>query len=148
MQITTTGRTIEKELFVAVSPERAFRAFTRKEELERWFVIDAELDLRVGGRWRFRWTRDVATGTFVEIDPPRLVVMEWDETPPLTNTLVTVTFDPEADGTRIRLLNSGFGTGDDWDALYDGVNSGWGTGLADLKQWLETGAENGSFRIS
>ena len=148
MQVTTTGRTIEKEVFVAVSPEQAFRAFTRKEELERWFAIEVEVDLRQGGAWRVQWTNEFVTGTFVEIDPPRLLVMEWHGLPPLGNTLCTIEFTPEVDGTRIRLLDSGYGTGDDWDAMYDGVNIGWGTALGDLKRWLEDGASDGTFRIS
>ncbi|HET8842944.1 MAG TPA: SRPBCC domain-containing protein, partial [Ktedonobacteraceae bacterium] len=49
------GRSIEKELFIKASPERVFRALTEKEELERWFMKEAEVDLRPGGAIRFEW---------------------------------------------------------------------------------------------
>ncbi len=148
MHVIAAGRTIEKEIFVAVSPERAFRAWTEKEELERWCALEVEIDLRQGGNWRFQWTNDVATGAFIEIDPPRLLVMEWHGVPLLSNTLCTVEFTPEADGTLIRLRDTGYGSGPDWDAMYDGVNSGWGTALGDLKRWMESGATDGTFRTS
>ncbi len=47
------GRTLEKELFIKASPERVFQALTEKEDLERWFVQKAEVDLRPGGAIRF-----------------------------------------------------------------------------------------------
>jgi len=144
----SVGRTVEKEVFVAVSPERAFRAFTDKTELERWFAIEVEIDLRNGGHWHFQWTNDAATGTFIEVDPPRRLVMEWHNAAPLGNTICTIEFTPESDGTLIRLRDSGYGQGDDWDAIYDGVNGGWGTALGDLKRWLEDGATDGTFRTS
>jgi uncharacterized protein YndB with AHSA1/START domain len=44
------GRSLEKELFINATPERVFQALTEKEDLERWFVQKAEVDLRPGGR--------------------------------------------------------------------------------------------------
>lgn len=43
------GRTVEKELFIAAAPERVYLAFTVKENLERWFVTNAEIQARIGG---------------------------------------------------------------------------------------------------
>ena len=148
MHVTAAGRTIEKEIFVAVSPERAFRAWTEKEELERWFALEVDIDLRPDGSWRFQWSSMSATGTILEIDPPQLLVMEWDHSPAFTNTVSTIQFTPESDGTLIRLRISGYGEGPDWDAMYDGVAGGWATALADLKRWLEDGATDGTFRTS
>ena len=44
-----SGRSLEKELFIKATPERVFQALTKKEDLERWFVKKAEVDLRPGG---------------------------------------------------------------------------------------------------
>jgi uncharacterized protein YndB with AHSA1/START domain len=46
------GRTLEKELFIKASPQRVFQALTRSEDLERWFLVKAEVDLRPGGAIR------------------------------------------------------------------------------------------------
>ena len=49
------GRTVEKELFIKATPKRVFQALTTKEDLERWFLAKAEIDLRPGGTIRFEW---------------------------------------------------------------------------------------------
>jgi len=43
----TSGRTIEKEIFIRATPERVFRALTEKAELEAWFV-NASADEVIG----------------------------------------------------------------------------------------------------
>jgi uncharacterized protein YndB with AHSA1/START domain len=65
-----------------------FDAWTRPELLTRWYgahgwdLVVCEVDLRVGGAWRFVWrgpdgSRLGAGGTYVEITPPdRLVYTE------------------------------------------------------------------------
>jgi len=45
-----SGRSIEKERFIKATPQRVFEALTKKEELERWFVQKAEVDLHPEGR--------------------------------------------------------------------------------------------------
>jgi hypothetical protein len=65
--------------------------------------------------------------------------MDWHEAPHLPDTRLTNEVAPEGDGARLRLVNSGFGHGGDWDALYDGVQSGWSSGLEQLRAWLEDG---------
>src|SRR4029450_13155923 len=37
----------------------------------------------------------------------------------------------------VRLVNTGFGSGDDWDAQYDGLSEGWLLFLLNLKLHLE-----------
>ena len=49
----TSGRMVEKELFLRASPERVFCALTDKAEFERWFVSRAEVDARPGGAFSF-----------------------------------------------------------------------------------------------
>jgi uncharacterized protein YndB with AHSA1/START domain len=137
----TVGRTIEKEVFIAAAPERVFRAFTTKEDLEHWFVTRAEIDARVGGTYQLWWTQDTTHGEFLEFDPPRRLSFTWDEGPKLAPTTSTIEFIPEADGTLVRLTHTGFGESGDWDELYNGVNSGWTEELGNLKIWLETGVE-------
>ena len=51
------GHSIEKELFIKATPQRVFQALTEQAELERWFLVKAELDLRPGGAISFEWDR-------------------------------------------------------------------------------------------
>lgn len=134
------GRTIEKELFIAAAPERVYRAFTDPVELERWFVTRAEIDPRPGGVFNLWWQENHVPGEVVALDPPRRFVFTWDDGPKYGITTCSVEFIPEADGTLLRLVHTGFGDGENWDELYDGVNGGWTEELAHLRAWAERSA--------
>src|SRR5688572_30045328 len=135
------GRTVEKELFIAAAPERVYRAFTVKDDLERWFVTSADIETRAGGAFNLHWNNDSVNGEYVQLDAPRRITFTWDERPKYGITTCTIELIPEADGTLLRLTHTGFGDGDNWDELYNGVNSGRTEELGNLKTWLETGVE-------
>ena len=106
------------------SRQRVFKAWTDPELLIRWFIDDdaemeiRELDLRVGGRWRFDGTERgrpwALEGTFREVVPPdRLVyTWKWAEEPALGgpgDTVVTVEFRERGpDRTEVTVTQEGF----------------------------------------
>lgn len=140
--IPATGRTIVKELFVRATPERAFRAFTEKAELERWFVTRADVELVPGGVYDLTWgPGEHVPGKIIELDPPHRFVFEWDDGPWYGFTRITVEFNPVGEnyGTNIRLVHTGFGASPEWDPLYFDVNSGWTKELEYLRAWLDIG---------
>ncbi len=142
MEATTvsTGRILEKEIFIRATPERVFRALTDKADLEAWFVKEATIDLRVGGALRLFWGPTFVEGTYLEVDPPHRLVFTWNERPTTDGITTTAfTFTPEGDGTRLHLLHTGFGTGEAWDRLFDGVDSGWNDELKNLRAHIEDG---------
>jgi len=133
------GRTLEKEQFINASPERVFRALTEPAELERWFVHKAEVDLRPGGAIRLEWAPDaVETGTILVLEPPHRLSYSWHALEP-SPTTITFELSAENGGTRLRLIHTGIGEGEDWDRYYTSVNSGWNAHLTNLTAWLETG---------
>jgi uncharacterized protein YndB with AHSA1/START domain len=98
------------------SAELVFDAWTTPEIIKRWWAGDrgkvtrAEVDLRVGGTWRWVMTAtggfEVAFhGDYLEIDRPhRLVRTEVFELVPDAEALSTTTFD-EVDGvTTMKVL--------------------------------------------
>lgn len=135
-----SGRSVEKDLFINATPERVFRALTEKAELERWFVQKAEIDLRVGGAVMFEWAPGMfETGTIVAVEPPHRLSYIWEALEP-SPTTITFELTAENEGTRLRLVHSGIGEGEDWDNYYTSVNSGWGdVHLKQLATWIETG---------
>ena len=101
-------------------PERVFRAWTTAAELSRWSDPDpqnaqAEVDLRVGGRYQIAMTRaggtvHRVTGVYREIDPPHRLVYtwRWESNPGFPETTVTVEFRGAADGgTDLLLVHAG-----------------------------------------
>jgi uncharacterized protein YndB with AHSA1/START domain len=132
------GRTVEKEVVIRATPGRVFRALTTKEDLERWFVTEAEVDPRPGGSLKFVWETNAIEGKFVEVSPHRIVYI-LDEGSGYGTTTVTITLTAEGEGTRLHLLHTGFGEGAHWDQLYRGLDSGWNAELGNLRAWLDDG---------
>ena len=106
--------------------ERVFNAWTQPEHLKSWWRANpawsteiAEVDLRVGGKYRLGM-RDpekegphVCYGEFREVDPPNKVVYTWSWEPPEMDvgvTLVTVEFREKGDATELVLTHEKFPT--------------------------------------
>ncbi len=110
----------EREIVIACSfaatPERVFEAWNDTDGMGQWYgpegheLIVAEQDLRVGGAWRYG-TRDesgeetVLYGVYREIEAgARLVNTEIFAGMPDFETVVTVTFEAEGEGTRMTTV--------------------------------------------
>jgi uncharacterized protein YndB with AHSA1/START domain len=133
------GRSLEKELFIKATPERVFQALTTKDDLERWFLVKAEVDLRPGGAIRFEWGPGVFNvGKILVLEPPHRLSYSWEALEP-SPTTITFELTAENDGTRLHLIHTGIGEGEDWDSYYTSVNGGWNAHLTNLTAWLETG---------
>ena len=100
----------------AAPPDMVYRAWTTPELIKRWWnakrgtVTLAEVDLRVGGQWRYVMTAhggfEVAFhGEYLEIVPgERIVSTEVYEGAPDAAAVNTVTFTPTDGGTRLTIL--------------------------------------------
>jgi uncharacterized protein YndB with AHSA1/START domain len=100
--------------------ELVFKAYTTPELVKRWWggrrgkVTIAEIDLRVGGRWRYVMTADAGFevafhGEYHEIVPnSKLVNTEvFEGAPEGGAALVTCTFEELGDGrTKLSMLTS------------------------------------------
>lgn len=102
--------------------EKVFRAWTNPEELKEWFGPEgyatpiAEVDLRVGGRYRFGMRKlpdgDIfyLAGAYREVRAPEKLVYtwRWEADPELGDTLVTVEFHDRAGSTEVVLTHELF----------------------------------------
>ena len=118
------GFVLERELILPAPPERIFALLTEPAELAKWWgphgftTPEIELDLRVGGRYRFTMQppdgdRFHVPGEFVAIDPPSRLAytFRWEEpTPDDRETAVTLTTRADAEGTELTLRHTGFAT--------------------------------------
>ena len=103
---------------IRATPEHLFDAWTQPERLKKWWgpqsvvCIEAEVDLRVGGRYRIAnqfpdgkllWI----SGEFQLIEPPHKLVYTWRIEPaPQPAELVTVSFEPrEAGATEVIVVH-------------------------------------------
>jgi uncharacterized protein YndB with AHSA1/START domain len=97
--------------------ERVFRAWIDPDDILKWFgpgdcrALEAKVDLRVGGSYRFRvlthgMEMDLV-GVFHEISAPSRLVYTWQfkggPPPDMPETFVTVEFIEKDNGTEVRI---------------------------------------------
>jgi uncharacterized protein YndB with AHSA1/START domain len=137
---------VEKTALLPVSADEAFALLTQPDRLRRWQTVTARVDLRAGGA--YRWTvvpGHAAAGTFVEVEPGRRVVFGWGwegsaDLGPDAST-VTVTLEPTADGTLVRLVHDGLTReqeethSDGWSHYLDRLQRAADTGDAGPDEW-------------
>jgi uncharacterized protein YndB with AHSA1/START domain len=125
--------------------ERVFRAWTVPDLLMQWFraapdfkTIIAEVDLRVGGRYRFGMQppaseqMHIAVGEYRLIKPNERLVFTWawegaEDSP----TLVTIDFFSIGDKTEVVLTHENFKS----EADRDSHAEGWQGCLAALAEF-------------
>jgi uncharacterized protein YndB with AHSA1/START domain len=143
--IKSTATVLIVRRMVRAGPERVFDAWTQPKHLRNWWgpksveCIDAEVDLRVGGRYRIAnefpdgkvlWI----SGEFEAIEPPYRLVYTWrvgsvadlDER-------VTVTFEPRGEETEVVVMHERIAT----PAMRDMHEQGWLGCLDGLVEYLE-----------
>ena len=67
---------------INASPEALYRALTNKADLEGWLATEAEVDLRVDGKYIYRWPSPEgelsARGRYLELVPASKVKQTWE----------------------------------------------------------------------
>ena len=103
---------VELHRLLPATAEEVFAAWTDPELMARWLSAgghaEAEVDLRVGGRFRVTMVgqgqRIEHTGEYLEVAPPRRLAFTWAS--PFTGpepTVVTVELSPAENGTELLL---------------------------------------------
>ncbi|RSM86497.1 activator of HSP90 ATPase [Kibdelosporangium aridum] len=136
--------TIQRDITIAAPIEKVWAALTEEKHVKEWFGDEAEVDLRPGGAIVFGWAAHGRFhGTVETVEPPRRFSYWWarpaDTDPaPGNQTLVEFTLSEDGDGTRLRVIESGFTTlsGDQELAVKDNTE-GWHLELDELRAYVE-----------
>jgi len=130
-----------------VAPEKVWRAWTDPEAIRRWWgpggpdnrVSVAELDVRIGGRFRIvfggREGNDhEVTGVYVIVQPNRKLgfTWTWPRTTPERESVVTIEFIATGKGTDLRFTHEQLHD----ESVRDGHKRGWTAALAKLEEYL------------
>jgi len=160
-QISSNNDTVVVEVFIAAPPMRVFQAITDPKQTAQWWgqkglyrIIEAQSDLRVGGKWKSSGIGDDGTkfsveGEYLEIEPPRLLVHTWNPSySDLRGTVVRWELEARdvhglqaggprraGTGTLVRIRHSGFA------GNLEQVQ-GHGQGWARVLGWLQAFVEN------
>jgi uncharacterized protein YndB with AHSA1/START domain len=143
-----TGFTLVRR--IAARPAIVFEALTTADGLAAWWGPDAlpviltQADARVGGGFRVRFrTLDgrehEAVGEYLEVSPPRRLVMSWrwtfggepDEAG--RTSRIEIDLKPIADGVELSFVHKDLATA----ASASGHEQGWTRSLAKLERHLE-----------
>ena len=129
-QVTTPNELeIRVERLFDAPREHVFSVWTDPTLIPEWWgdgTVVEEMDVRAGGRWRFRTAYGVVEGEYREVDPPERLVQTFQ------NHLQTLQFE-EIDG-RTRLTQTmRFGSTEERDTT--------------MQYGVEAGAEAGFERI-
>jgi uncharacterized protein YndB with AHSA1/START domain len=142
---------LKREIFIEAPPEIVWKAVTEPEHMALWLSDSAQLDLRAGGVGTLTWhpggkateelDEPLSVPVRVEtIEPPHQFRFRWShpadaEPTPENSLLVEFRLTPQADGTRLTVLESGFaelGRPEEAEAH----DEGWTAHLERLRQHL------------
>ena len=122
MSTSTPSTSLQVKRFVKSPPERVFTAWTTPAQIKQWFgpatcqVLDAEVDLRVGGKYRFRVFNEgmgemAVRGEYREVSEPTKLVFtwQWEDDPDWekVTSVVTVELVAKDGGTEVRITHNG-----------------------------------------
>jgi uncharacterized protein YndB with AHSA1/START domain len=127
-------------------PAKVYGAWTEPEKIAHWFgpsqtvpgSVRAELDVRVGGRFRVSFKTENGEyhevgGIYREVVPNEKLVFSWAwHTTPERESLVTVLTKNDGDGTLLTLTHEQFFD----QAARDGHKQGWTGTLDKLECYL------------
>ncbi|MEX2296172.1 MAG: SRPBCC domain-containing protein [Dongiaceae bacterium] len=143
---TETRPSLTLKRRIKAAPAKIYAAWTDPALILRWFgpdsgeVLEAETDVRVGGRYHIAFRtgdgeRHDVSGVYHEVLPGEKLVFTWAwRTTPERESMVTVTFKPDADGTILTLLHERFFD----EAARDNHRTGWSGALDKLERVAAT----------
>jgi len=134
---------------IRATPELLFAAWTEPQHLCAWWgprpvtCAGAEVDLRVGGRYRILnalpdGTTVTIEGEFREIEPPSKLVYTWRMGQEVKEwSLVTVRFEPRGDATEVTVVHDQIAT----EPVRDSHEKGWNGCFDGLALYFEAREE-------
>lgn len=132
---TSDGRTIDLSVQVPGTPEEVWKAIATGAGVTSWFIPFA-IEGREGGRVEMDFgSFGKEEATVAAWEPPHRFVYSGGQG---GKALAYEWLVEARDGGTcvVRLVNSGFGYGEDWDGEYDGMSEGWLIFLESLRLHL------------
>jgi len=128
-------RVIDLSIEVPGTRQQVWEAIATGPGITSWFVPH-EVDGREGGAVRIDFGPGFGevAATVTAWEPPHRVVFENEGERSLAHEWLVEARD--GGSCVVRLVTSGFGTGADWDAEYDGLSNGWRIFLHNLRLYL------------
>src|SRR5215207_6142968 len=130
-------RAINLDIEVPGTPEEVWEAVASGPGITAWFV-PARVDGRLGGTCELDFGPGVGveTARITAWEPPRRLVAEVAAEGRPAFAMEWLVEARDGGTCVVRLVNSGFGSGAEWDAEYDATEAGWRLFLYNLRLYL------------
>jgi uncharacterized protein YndB with AHSA1/START domain len=142
----TTPPSLTLKRRINAAPEKIYQAWTDPQKITAWFAPPrvtagterATIDARVGGRYRLSFDTDngehhEVSGVYRDIVPNRRLVFSWAwHSTPERESLVTVSLEPDGQGTMVTLRHEQFFD----QAACDNHEGGWKVMLENIERYL------------
>ena len=134
------------EVTIPASRADVWHAFSTSEGLSTWLTPGAVVDLRKGGEWTAHFPGGkIGGGTILSFVPEReitLAAMAPEQFPTVRAERTTASFkfvSITPDSTSVKLVQTGWKSGDEWDRAYEYLAKGNAQLLEALRQRFITG---------
>lgn len=137
---------VAREILIDAPLEVVWEVITEADHISGWFSDATEIDLRPGGRIVLTWEgRHTEHGRVEKLEPPHLFSFRWirgsaAEARDGNSTLVEFSLSADGEGTRLRVVETGFATLD-WPEAERATDAeehreGWKRELNELVAYL------------
>jgi uncharacterized protein YndB with AHSA1/START domain len=144
-ETSTYEKALVIELAIPAPRAAVWQAFTTSEGLSTWLTPGAVVDLREGGEWTAHFPGgSTGGGTILSFVPQQEIVISAlapDKFPTVraTRTRARFQFESRGDSTIVRLTQTGWKTGEEWDTAYEYLAAGNAQLLATLHRRFVSG---------
>jgi uncharacterized protein YndB with AHSA1/START domain len=146
---TPRARSAEKmlrvEITVPAPRAEVWKAFATSEGLSTWLAPNSNVELRKGGEWMVHFPGGSTGGGNIESFVPEkeivISALAPDQFPTVRAQRTTARFELEdhGKGTLVRLTQTGWKDGDEWDRAYEYLTAGNAQLLATLHHRFVSG---------
>ena len=133
------------EISIPATRAAVWHAFASSEGLSTWLTPGAVVDLRPGGEWTAHYPGGkTGGGTILSFIPEKEMVLsamapEWFPTVRAERTRARFEFESRGDSTVVRLTQTGWKSGAEWDKAYEYLTAGNAQLLATLHRRFVNG---------
>ena len=133
------GRIMRVDMRTTATPELVYEAWADPEKIAHWFPDKADGKAEAGATitWIFDKFNYKIPYEVLRAEPGKRFAIRWNPPPGMNAGILEVTIAKESGETVVRLVNSGFREGAEWNDEYEGIDSGWRMSLALLKHYVE-----------
>ncbi len=142
MSAANASTEIKFERTIPGKPEDVYYAVSTSQGWRDWLADASYFRATPGGSFHLSWdTGWYASGTVETMEKPNRVVLAWSGKEAPGATQVAISLEPAGESTLVKVVQSGFGEGEQWDASRELAAGGWETGLENLESIFDTGAD-------